>query len=54
MSSNKDLRKVSVKILTNVLLKEKKLKDEFDFFSKQIDKKNVNVLLLTTLKFETS
>ena len=44
MSSNKDLRKVSVKILTNVLLKEKKLKDEFDFFSKQIDKKNVNFL----------
>ena len=44
MSSNKDLRIVSVKILTNVLLKEKKLKDEFDYFAKQIDKKNVNFL----------
>ena len=44
MSSNKNLREVSLKILTNVLLKEKKLKDEFDYFSKQIDKKNVNFL----------
>ena len=44
MSSNKNLREISLKILTNVLLKEKKLKDEFDYFSKQIDKKNVNFL----------
>ena len=44
MSSNKNLREVSLKILTNVLLKEKKLKDEFDYFSNQIDKKNVNFL----------
>ena len=42
MHSNKDARKVSVKILTNVLLKERKLKNEFEYFAKEINQKNVN------------
>ena len=44
MHSNKDARKVSVKILTNVLLKERKLKNEFEYFAKEINQKNVNFL----------
>ena len=44
MHSNKDARKVAVKILTNVLLKERKLKNEFEYFAKEINQKNVNFL----------
>ena len=56
MHSNKDARKVSVKILTNVLLKERKLKNEFEYFAKEINQKNVNFknLVYGVIRFKES